>query len=275
MRYFVILLTASVGCSTSSQVTVPPLLAAGQSCGVDNQCATGLVCGTWGLPSNACAQSCAQDSDCPSGDICTTIPDSTKSYCVPPCNSLTSLTEGVCVNGVPTSCEKITPGSYCKECSFETPCPQGTRCDTASDECVELPGLGAPCTKDSDCMSNNCGVPASAPAGTTATQCLVAPGAACTPQNCGSCDTVAGGAGCAQSCTQDTDCPVLDDDGTCHPFPQVSFGQRYWPCLGTPTGGYYCRQPCDGVSSECPPGLSCAAYTPGQCSDYLFNDACQ
>jgi hypothetical protein len=274
MRCFSVILLivalCSTGCSSSS-VTVNSPKTAGQSCAVATDCATGLVCGTWGMSSPTCTQPCSTTADCQDGAACITPPDSTEHYCVPPCTASAPGIDLVCVNGIPTSCDAVPPGSYCSECSFQTPCPQGDRCDALSDQCVPLPGLGSPCSVNGDCMSNNCGTPA----GTTDLQCLVSAGSACTAQNCGSCDTTAGGAGCAQSCTSDTDCPILDDDGSCHPFPQTTFGPRYYPCIGTAAGGYFCRQPCDGVSSDCPPGLACSSYTPGQCSDYLFNDACQ
>jgi hypothetical protein len=276
MRYFFAVMLTAAACATGcspSGATNPPVnapKAAGQSCYADSECETGLKCLGWGVSSPICSKICSKTADCQSGDVCVTPPDSMESYCVPTCTAPTVFYDGVCVNGVPTPCEAVPLGSYCSECEF-TPCPQGQRCDKASDRCVELPGVGSPCSVNSDCASNNCGTLP----GANGSQCFVNAGSECTAQNCGSCDTVAGGAGCAQSCTQDTDCPVLDYAGSCHPLPQTNIGKRYYPCIGTPAGGYFCRRPCDGVNSACPPGLSCARYTPGQCSDYLLPDACQ
>ncbi len=274
MRSVLATMLSAAVCATACSAphaTVAPRKAAGQTCVADSDCETGLVCGLWGTSSPTCTRTCSNTADCQDGAVCVTPPDATESYCVPACTASTPVNGGVCVDGVPTSCSAVSPGSYCSECSFAASCPQGQRCEGPSDRCVPLLGVGAPCSVNGDCMSNNCGTLP----GTSGSQCFVSAGSACTAQNCGSCDTAAGGAGCAQSCTKDTDCPVLDDAGSCYPFPGQSFGPRYLPCIGTAAGGFFCRRPCDGVSTACPPGLSCAPYTPGPCSDYLFKDACQ
>jgi hypothetical protein len=279
MRYFLsAMLTAAVcatGCSPSG-ATANARSAAGQSCAADSDCEAGLVCGFWwgtSSPSDSptCTMRCSKTADCQAGAVCATPPGVNASYCVPSCSASIPVNEGVCIDGVPTACSAVPAGSYCSECRFLEPCSKSERCDEASDRCVALVDVGGPCSANGDCLSNNCGTLP----GTSGSQCFVNPGSACTAQNCGSCDTAPGGAGCAQSCTKDTDCAVLDYAGSCHPMsPGQGNAPRYFPCIGTPADGYFCRPPCDGLSA-CPPGLSCAPYTPGQCSDYLINNACQ
>ena len=237
-------------------------------CNFDDDCASGFTCDSW-TATSGCAKLCSTNADCEEGMACGVPPDHAARYCVAGCTPSSNFGYGACVDGTPTACDAVPARSYCIECG--NPCPSGQRCDAPTDACVPLLAVGFACTSSGECLSNNCGTLP----GTSGMQCFVGAGAACTAQNCGSCDTAMGGSGCAQSCTQDTDCPVYDYAGSCHPmFQGQTYAPRYLPCLGNTTDGYYCREPCDGVTTTCPPGTTCAPYTPGACSDYLFDDAC-
>ncbi|RKH49696.1 hypothetical protein D7V93_31570 [Corallococcus llansteffanensis] len=122
-----------------------------KGCVNDSQCASGQVCDE---PSFTCVQ-CTGDENCPNGQVC----DPTSNTCAE-CNQDTDCDRGLrcsnhacvlcdsndacagnscncCPNG--TQCAAPTPGAppSCVECTTDSQCSNGQRCDTVNGACVD------------------------------------------------------------------------------------------------------------------------------------------
>ncbi len=178
-----------------------------------------------------CRLYCNQGGDCPQGWNCSA------GTCERIENFCTSDTE--C--GIDEFCSEILPGyglctSYCfamnSECSEGSICDEDAQSDTYG-HCIEAPGDGQVCRKDSDCEdSEHCNL-------------TMFPGM-CAPTE----------GTCIEDCGPNNPCPA---DKTCN-----SYGR----CVsGEPDCGYDCPQGyvCDPVFNTCV--LNCPECGPNECCD--------
>jgi hypothetical protein len=211
--------------------------AAGATCAGNNQCSSG-VCGIAGS-GNCCTAACT------TGGMCGATACSSTGACVYPTNT-TSCGSASCSNG------QLTPAGKCNgagACTPGTPgsCPGGficasttackTSCASAGDcasqpstcsggACMSQGGPGAPCSNNSQCTSNLCGV-----AGT------------------GNC--------CSASCTT---------GGTCGASGCNTSGACVYPSSSTRCGSSSCSGSTFTPAGSCNGSGSCTAGTPGACA---------
>lgn len=208
MRWYHILVLPLVAAACSSSDPSPPLLEDGKTCTENAKCQSGY-CDDLGKRCEAraaylercfgkqgkcsegechspipdgidiCTLTCAGDGDCePYGGLCV------EGWCIKPCgpDDEYGVLRGACVDGRPVPCtDPVAQAASCKTCG----CGVGRTC--VNDECVAQFEAGHACSLHTDCLSLNCGVPSSAPEGSTSRVCLVGIGEPCTKDNCSSC----------------------------------------------------------------------------------------
>src|SRR6185369_12190512 len=162
-----------------------------------------------------CSQACT--GACPQGGLCGRGPGGTN-ICFPSCSGQ----DYVCVDAGPVACTQTTDDKQCADCG----CPSTQRCQ-AGVGCVDRLDMGASCSTDSDCKSNNCS--------TVFKTCRVPVGAACTIDNCDACwSNATGFSFWGRGCNTNEDCGNAG------------------PCLGDAiTGVYTCRPSCSGCPGTC------------------------
>jgi len=223
--FLAVLLILFTGCA--AEPTGAPL---GAACTDDRDCASGLCRSVFEAP-GVCTRPCDTDA-CPDSMACARFDDG-QALCATPCEQ-----DGygyVCVDGAPTACgvtDAATSCAYCEDrCSAEQYCDNHWRDDDAAATCQSDRAVGEACRSHEECASRNCSTDSygDEPAGV----CYVPAGAACTEENCGSCDPVAGGTECAQTCRGLIDCDYEEE------------------CLGSEEAGYYCREVCTTALFVC------------------------
>lgn len=209
-----------------------PGVGVGELCRGDGECASGRCGSFYDGGADVCLASCDGSADCPAGLACGTRADGAR-LCVEPCGF--SVDGYVCIDDAPVACELAGEERDCVTCG----CPTGQFCDGT---CQPRRDVGEPCRRADECASNNCSVASSVEPAEPG-QCWVAAGAACTDDNCGSCDPVATGDVCAQRCNRNQLCA---GDERC-----VREGDSADP-------GFFCRPLCERVS-DCARGWTCEA----------------
>jgi hypothetical protein len=148
--------------------------------------------------------------------------------CLPECDLASLLTGFACVDGVPTSCDRLGDEhcAFCG-CSPELTCLMGTGCVPPSD-------VDGPCDSDEDCRSNNCS--------TFAGVCRVPLGTPCSSSDC---DYCLDGWYCSRECNGQGDC-------------------QGGHCLGSEDSNrlfeYYCLPPCHPAASDACHGAVCELH---------------
>ena len=193
-----------------------------------------------------CSRECTDDSECTGGArslVCGVGP-SGAGLCVSPCGALS--TGYVCENGRPVSCARATDAS-CSACGCTN--EPGTYCDYATDACTPLAEVGAACTTNTECESDNCSA--------LMHVCRVPMGASCNATNCDLCRTRTNGTSyCSGECTDGaSDC----EGGECVGFSSVNL----YHCAATcsPTDTTACPGQCEAFSNSS--GYYCACSSPG------------
>lgn len=204
------------------------------------------------LDKGFCSTGCSEDSDCCSGTgscrlSCGTGPGGV-SICAPPCAEPNGF---ACVDGRAVACTELGESS-CGQCG----CPDGQRCEGDPNRCFTLLDVGAGCTSDGDCSSNNCGNNGT---------CRVAVAEPCDETNCDLCLVKRSWSWCSRVCEGPDDCgnagmclqPEGEDERTCLPGCATA---RDGICpaeicqLAEPVGGesgkYYCRCMSCGLAGE-------------------------
>lgn len=181
----------------------------------------------WGT--EVCTASCSVDADCSADTTCGVGPTGERA-CVPDaCRASGRYYDYVCRDGESVACEQVRAGEHCESCGCRDP---SLRC--SPDGCVPLSDVGGECSRDSDCLTNNCS--------SIEFVCRVPVGSTCDSSNCDRCLVhESGWRFCSRSCDHERECN----------------GSR---CIGNSTEGYTCRAGCDGCPSRCRPISGEAPY---------------
>ena len=224
----------ALGAACSGSKPPPSKAAIFDPCTADEECASGLFCAS-SPEGRHCTLACATTADCPDEYYleCGVLADGTRA-CLPGCYLSSGLSGFACVDGVPTSCERLGD-EHCESCG----CDPGLACLTGTG-CVPPSDVGGPCDGDEDCLSNNCS--------TFDGVCRVPLGTPCSASDC---DYCLDGWYCSRQCRAEADCQ----------------GGR---CLGESdghgqfTGVYYCRPSCHPAASDACHGSECRWHTNAQ-----------
>jgi outer membrane exchange protein TraA len=204
-----------------------------RGCKLDSHCPKGQVCDT---QQNECVE-CASDAHCPRGEVCA---DNTCQSCSSQ-DSCAGTSCNCCPGGL--KCASPTPGAAptCVECTHDSECSDGKRCDLANGRCVEKL---AECNTSERCGSQCLKCPSDRPFCLDGQVCVTCrsdlecgEGKFCLSGECASCTTDKRCGSRCEACP--TEAPFCLSDGT----PAGS------SCVG-------CRQ-----DADCGPGGTCDPTT--------------
>jgi len=204
-RFFAVIAIATtfaVACSNSTPSLQPRdpeghLSSFGNFCARDSDCAGG-VCAMYSS-GGKCSHACSSDADCErdSSGVCVTDARG-RSACVTECvgTQAGGSPNWICVDGRPTACALAGPPTCGCGCSEDSICVPGTGC-------MPPQPAGSACKENDQCASQTCIAtpdPIHALTPTPVDTCSVPLGAACTPADCGICDTAPFGSFCTRVC---------------------------------------------------------------------------